>query len=82
MRLPHKNSVVLRPPNSLLALLILLLGTQYGLAQAPQIGRGPMPKMPLQIKSDPRVQQHKYRFAETNEDLAYVLYVSSRSNKG
>ena len=40
-----------------------------------------MPKMPLQIKPDPRVQQRKYHFAATNEDLSYVLYVSSKVTK-
>jgi predicted peptidase len=40
-----------------------------------------MPKMPLQIKPDPRVQQRKYHFAATNEDLSYVLYVSSKATK-
>ncbi len=37
--------------------------------------------MPLQIKPDPRVQQRKYHFAETNEDISYVLYVSSKVTK-
>jgi predicted peptidase len=30
---------------------------------------------------DPRVQQRKYHFAETNEDLPYALYVSSKVAK-
>jgi poly(3-hydroxybutyrate) depolymerase len=40
-----------------------------------------MPKMPLQIKPDPRVQQRKYHFTDTNEDLTYVLYVSCKVTK-
>jgi len=58
-----------------------LLGTQCILAQMPKPDRGPMPKMPLQIKPDPRVQQRKYHFAATNEDLSYVLYASSKATK-
>jgi predicted esterase len=30
---------------------------------------------------DPRVQQRKYHFADTNEDLAYALFVSSKVTK-
>ncbi|MDM7996408.1 MAG: alpha/beta hydrolase [Acidobacteriota bacterium] len=62
-------------------MLMALLGTECLLAQAPKMDRGPMPKMPMQIKPDPRVQQRKYRFEATNEDLAYVLYVSSKVTK-
>jgi poly(3-hydroxybutyrate) depolymerase len=31
---------------------------------------------------DPRVQQRKYHFADTNEDLPYALFVSSKVTKG
>jgi predicted peptidase len=34
-------------------------------------GRGPRPP-------DPRVQQRKYHFADTNEDLPYAIFVSSK----
>ena len=78
MRISCKTNVIFRPLNILFSLLIALLGTQSILAQAPKMDRGPMPKMPLQIKPDPRVQQRKYHFAATNEDLSYVLYVSSK----
>ena len=81
MRIFRRTNVIFRPLNILLSLLIALLGTQSILAQAPKMDRGPMPKMPLQIKPDPRVQQRKYHFAATNEDLSYVLYVSSKVTK-
>jgi predicted peptidase len=81
MRISYRTNVVFRPLTILLSLLIALLGTQSILAQAPKMDRGPMPKMPLQIKPDPRVQQRKYHFAATNEDLSYVLYVSSKVTK-
>jgi predicted esterase len=40
-------------------------------------GRGGGPIRP----PDPRVQQLKYHFADTNEDLPYALYVSSKVTK-
>lgn len=43
----------------------------------PQAGRGRGPIRP----PDPRVQQRKYHFADTNEDLPYALYVSSKVTK-
>jgi predicted peptidase len=60
---------------------------QFGLAQdagtpaptatapAPQ-GRGGFQRPP-----DPRVQQRKYHFADTNEDLPYAVFVSSKVSK-
>jgi predicted peptidase len=39
-------------------------------------GRGPINRPP-----DPRVQQRKYHFADTNQDLPYALYVSSKVTK-
>jgi len=43
---------------------------------APGRGRGPINRPP-----DPRVQQRKYHFADTNQDLPYALYVSSKVTK-
>lgn len=46
-------------------------------ATAPaRAGRGFVPRPP-----DPRVQQRKYHFADTNEDLPYAIYVSSKVSK-
>ena len=43
-------------------------------AQAPGRGRGPQPV-------DPRVQIRTHRFTETNEDIPYALFVSSKVKK-
>lgn len=40
------------------------------------------PQMPMKIDPDPRVQQRTYHFADTNEDLAYTVFVSSKVQKG
>jgi hypothetical protein len=55
MGISYRTNIVVRPLTILLSLLIALFGTQSILAQAPKMDRGPMPKMPLQIKPDPRV---------------------------
>jgi predicted esterase len=44
-------------------------------AQAPGRGRGPQPV-------DSRVQIRTHRFTETNEDIPYALFVSSKVKKG
>jgi predicted esterase len=44
-------------------------------AQAPGRGRGPQPV-------DPRVQIRSHHFAETNEEIPYALFVSSKVKKG
>jgi len=61
-----------------LAVSYSLLQTQAGLAQAPAAGapKGGPAKAP-----DPRVQQRKYHFADTNEELPYALFVSSKVSK-
>lgn len=40
------------------------------------------PKAGATKAPDPRVQQRKYHFADTNEDLPYALFVSSKVAKG
>jgi poly(3-hydroxybutyrate) depolymerase len=55
-----------------------LLQTQAGLAQAPAPGA---PKGGTAKAPDPRVQQRKYHFADTNEELPYALFVSSKVTK-
>ena len=47
-----------------------------GAAGAPQEGRGGG-----RGRVDPRVQQRTYTFADTNEQLPYALYVSSKVSK-
>jgi len=50
-----------------------------GLAQAPAEGPPPNgpPRIPMKIDPDARVQQRTYHFADTDEDLAYTVFVSS-----
>ena len=63
------------------ALLLSLLLVLPTTAQPPGPAKKPMPKFPITIKPDPRAQQRKYHFKETNEDLSYVIYVSSKVSK-
>jgi predicted peptidase len=68
---------------SVLVLPISLALVQVGSAQAPANGRptnGP-PRVPIKIDPHPRVQQRTYHFADTNEDLAYTVFVSSKVRK-
>jgi predicted peptidase len=36
------------------------------------------PRFPMRMEPDPRVQQRTYRFTDTDEDLAYTVFVSSK----
>jgi predicted peptidase len=58
------------------ASFILLQASVAG-AQPPAEGNGP-PRGPITIEPDARVEQRSYHFEDTDEDLAYVLYVSSK----
>lgn len=58
-----------------LVLSYALLQTQAGFAQAPA---GGAPKAGPAKAPDPRVQQRKYHFADTNEELPYALFVFSK----
>lgn len=49
----------------------------YGQPPAGGVAKGGVAKAP-----DPRVQQRKYHFTDTNEDLPYALFVSSKVAKG
>jgi predicted esterase len=66
--------------------LSLALLLSYALVQTPSIyGQPPAggaPKGGAAKGPDPRVQQRKYRFADTNEELPYALFVSSKVAKG
>lgn len=55
------------------ALALCLIVAGGGLAQPPNPPRGP-----LQFTPDPRVQERSYHFADTNEELEYSLFVSSK----
>jgi poly(3-hydroxybutyrate) depolymerase len=62
---------------STIGLASVALFMQVAFAQQPAGGRGAAQRPP-----DPRVQQRTYHFSETNEDLPYALFVSSRVTKG
>ena len=66
--------------------LSLALFLSYSLIQAPAVfGQPPQgggaPKGGPGKAPDPRVQQRKYHFADTNEELPYALFVSSKVTK-
>jgi len=65
----------------MLTLCLSLVLAQSTIAQPPAPAKKPMPKFPFTIEPDPRVEQRKYLFEETNEELSYVLYVSSKVSK-
>src|SRR5215831_1199300 len=73
---------------NLAALGSLSLGLFLGSALIPtpsvygQPPTGGAPKGGISRAPDPRVQQRKYHFADTNEDLPYALFVSSKVAKG
>ncbi|MFC1838619.1 prolyl oligopeptidase family serine peptidase [Thermodesulfobacteriota bacterium] len=62
------------------ALCLSLVLAQSTIAQPQAPAKKSMPKF-MTIKPDPRVEQRKYLFKETNEELSYVLYVSSKVSK-
>lgn len=57
-----------------LAMLAVIGIVPSGLAQPP--GNGP--RMPMTIEPDPRTEQRSYHFEDTDEEMAYVLFVSSK----
>jgi poly(3-hydroxybutyrate) depolymerase len=61
-----------------LCLSFSLLLTSAVYAQAPA---GTAPRAGPNRAPDPRVQQRKYHFADTNEELPYALFVSSKVAK-
>jgi len=77
----HKINVLLRPMSLILSLLLALASAQFTLAQAPAKDQGPRSKRPFQIEPDSRVKQLSYHFEETDEEMKYVLYVSSKVSK-
>lgn len=57
-----------------LSLISTALVMPIALAQPPAAGR-------FQRPPDPRAQQKTYHFADTNEDIPYAIYVSSKVSK-
>lgn len=66
---------------SIIAICLCILLAQPVMAQEPAPAKKPMPKIPITIKPDTRAEQRKYHFVDTNEDLGYVLFVSSKVSK-
>jgi poly(3-hydroxybutyrate) depolymerase len=65
-----------------LAALLILSALHQAQAQPPQPPAAAAPRGGINREPDPRVQQRKYHFADTNEELPYALFVSSRVTKG
>lgn len=62
------------------AATIVLVSGPPATGQAPAVAPradGP-PRLPMRMEPDPRVQQRTYHFADTGEDLAYTVFVSSK----
>ena len=81
MRILHKTNALLRPLVLTLSLLMVPASAQFTLAQAPAAKQSAKPKIPFQIKPDPRAEQRSYYFEEADKDIPYVLYVSSKVSK-
>ncbi len=81
MRISKRTSAMLRSLSLIFSLLMMLAAAQFSSAQALEAKQSPQPKMPFQIKPDPRVQQRSYHLKEADKDIAYVLYVSSKVSK-
>jgi predicted esterase len=69
-----------------LCLQIGLILTQFAFAQqpAPQTGRGATPPQRggfMQMPVDPRVQMRSYLLKDTNENMQYAVFVSSKVKK-
>jgi predicted esterase len=75
MRAAHRSFRVIGTIGLALALVISIGPVETATAQAPG-GRGGFGPAP-----DPRVQQRTYTFTETNEDMTYALFVSSKVSR-
>ncbi len=75
MRLANKTSIALGCAGFGLCLAFVQAPSAFGQQQQKQAPKG------INRPPDPRVQQRKYHFTETNEDLPYALFVSSKVTK-
>jgi predicted peptidase len=80
MQIVSENKAISRRLAFMLLSLMALACVQFALAQAPKTVPGTQPKMPMQIKPDPRAQQRSYHF-EAGKEMPFVLYVSSKVSK-
>jgi predicted esterase len=69
-----QQKLLIRRTTLRLAFISTLLSLPLAFAQPPAPGR-------FQRPPDPRAQQRTYHFADTNEDLPYAIYVSSKVSK-
>lgn len=76
MKAVHRSFRVAGTLGLALALVTALGPVGTAAAQAPPAGRGGPGAGP-----DPRVQQRTYKFTETNEDMRFALFVSSKVTK-
>jgi predicted peptidase len=81
MRISDRITAKFRFLSFILSLLLILSAARLAPAQAPEAKQATQPKMPLQIKPDPRVEQRSYHLKEADKDIPYVLYVSSKVSK-
>ncbi|MBZ5577920.1 MAG: prolyl oligopeptidase family serine peptidase [Acidobacteriia bacterium] len=63
------------------AVLCVQIGIAQNAAQPARPAAAPPARGPINRAPDPRVQQRKYHFADTNEDLPYAVFVSSKVSK-
>ncbi len=80
----NTNRLITALGSTSLALLLsfCLAESPLAIAQPPANGApNAAPTSPINRPPDPRVQQKKYHFADTNEDLSYALFVSSKVTK-
>jgi hypothetical protein len=68
MQIASRIKAMSRPLASMLLFLLAPACVQFALAQAPKKGPGPQPKMPMQIKPDPRALQRSYHFNDYQRD--------------
>ena len=73
-----RTSTPFRALRTGLVLAATLTFATSGLAQPP--GNGP--RGPMTIEPDPRTEQRRYHFEDTDETLSYVLYASSKVSEG
>ncbi|MBO9519352.1 MAG: prolyl oligopeptidase family serine peptidase [Porphyrobacter sp.] len=82
MQMSNSIDRILRGTITIAAATALVLGVPAtGQAPAASQAEGP-PRFPMRMEPDPRVQQRTYHFADTNEDLAYTVFVSSKVKPG
>lgn len=85
MRIGNQKITAISSPGLALCLAFLLIQAPSVLGQQPAVKQTPdgkpSPKSFFNRPPDPRVQQRTYHFEDTNEDLPYAVFVSSKISK-